>query len=473
MNSVTAIDRTVAETRSAIAASSSEFWYSPYAALAFSVCLLILAQTTSLLIPPFQSPDEPAHIERAYLLSKGEIFLGSENGTTGGYIDTGLLYYIQSFRELPGQPEHKVSSSTIRASEKIEWTGRRQFDNLYNTAFYFSLAYLPQAVAFAIGEHTHLTVRDTYYFARAASLIATLGLVLAALLFYPMPIVVLAILVMPMTLFQLGSASLDSVTYGLTTLAAALFMRAASTAFSFRPTMHIALIGCLLLLATTRIPLFALTPLPAVLYIARRSRAYLISSAALICLSAGWIIYALSAVKGLPPRDLTTTELITHYLFSPYSFLRIITNTITSEDILAGYWQMFIGVLGWLDTPLGTETYISFAILFFVLGVISIEPKPSAILRWANMSLTGAAVCAVLAMYFIFLVTYSPYPAKEIDTIQGRYFIPTAIAVSYAVFGRRLSVPRRIIGLVVLMLMVVCTIVGTMPRLLLRYWAAS
>ena len=131
-------------------------------------------------------------------------------------------------------------------------------------------------------------------------------------------------------------------------------LRASGASFPFKPTMHIALIGCLFLLATARISLFALTPLPAVLYFVRRSRAFLISSAALICLTAGWIIYALVAVKGLPPRELTTAELIKHYLFSPYSLLRILINTFTNTSMLARYWHTFISILFWLDAwPLG------------------------------------------------------------------------------------------------------------------------
>lgn len=49
----------------------------------------------SSVIPPLMSPDEPNHIERAYLLEKGVVVLDRKEGnSSGGYIDTGLLDYL-------------------------------------------------------------------------------------------------------------------------------------------------------------------------------------------------------------------------------------------------------------------------------------------------------------------------------------------------------------------------------------------
>jgi uncharacterized membrane protein len=458
------------ESSAGTAIHAEEFWYSTHSAVAFAAFLLILVQTISLLIPPFQSPDEPAHLKRAYLMSKGRVFLGSKDGTTGGYIDTGLLDYIHSFDDLRFQYDNKITSSTVRMSRKIEWSGKRQFSDFPNTAFYFPLSYLPQAVALTIGENTGLTVRESYYLARLFSLLVTLALILAAFLLYPVPLMVLAAFVTPMSLFQLGSASLDSVTFGLCALAGALFMRGANAKFSFSAKMHVALIICLFSLVTSRIALFALTPLPVVLYATRKSRSYLISSAALISLSAAWTIYALETVKGVPPRELTTIEIIKYYLGRPASFVRVFFDTITSGSMLKSYWSMFVGVLGWLDTPLGSEIYAGFGILFAMLGILSLGRKPASVLKKGSISLACGAVCSLLLMYFVFLVTYDPHPAKIIEGIQGRYFTPIFIVFAYAIFGRRLSSSELRVGLILLSLMIAFAIVGATPRLLGRYW---
>ena len=468
MNTVSLNAQVGGKTSSAAATPAEEFWYSSHSAVAFTVFLLFLVQTISFLIPPFQSPDEPAHLMRAYLMSKGEVFLGSKNGTTGGNIDTGFLNYINSFNEL--QYNNKVTNSTVRMSGKIEWSGKRQFSELPNTAFYFPLPYLPQAIAFAIGEKSGLTVRESYYLARLFSLLATLGLILAALLLYPVPIIVLAVFVTPMTLFQLGSASLDSVTFGLSALTGALFMRGANAKFSFSTNMHLAFIVCLFSLAASRIALFALTPLPVVLYTTRKSRSYLIASSVVICLSSAWTIYALETVKGVLPRELTTIEIIQYYLFRPASFVHVFINTITNGSVLEGYWRMFVGVLGGLDTPLGSEIYVGFGFLFAALVILSLGRKPASVLMNGSIALACGALCSLLLMFFAFLVTYTPHPAKMIEGIQGRYFIPIFILLAYSIFNRRLSYHEVRVGLILLSLMIALAIVGATPRLLERYW---
>ena len=444
--------------------------YSARTAVAFVLLLLCLGQMTSALIPPLQSPDEPEHLKRAYLLSKGEVFLGGARDVTGGEIDTGLLDYIGTFQEFPFNYEKKMTHSVLRTSAAIQWSGKREFSDLFNTAFYFPLPYVPQAVAFAIGERTGLTVQNSYYLARLLSLVVTLCLLCAALLLYPTPLLVCAVFVTPMTLFQLGSASLDAVTFGLTGLAGALFMRGACTKLSFTPLMHATLIICLFTLATSRIALIALTPLPLMLYVLRGSRTYLVWSALLIVLSTSWILYALATVKGLPTRDLSTTQIMEYYLLQPLSLLQVFFATITNGVIVEGYWNMFVGILGWLDTPLGSEVYIAFAILFGLLAALSIQR------RWrvsrGSLALIAAAVCSALLMFFIELVTFNPHPAKVIDYLHGRYFIPIVILLAYPVLGHRLSPWEERVGVSVLFVMIIVSIVGMIPRLLARYWMA-
>jgi hypothetical protein len=166
------------------------FWYSRNEIIVLLVFLLLLVNSLSCLIPPFQSPDEFNHLKRAYLLSKGEVVLGSANGLTGGRIDTGLLDYMDYFHEIPFRYEKKITNPGAWSTREIAWSGRRQFSALPNTAAYLPLPYMPQALAFIVGEQTALSVGDTYYLARVLSLIATLGLLFAAFLVYPVPLIV-------------------------------------------------------------------------------------------------------------------------------------------------------------------------------------------------------------------------------------------------------------------------------------------
>src|SRR5882762_2404479 len=121
MNSTAAVGQPGKHTSIGTAEFAEDFWYSKRTAGSFISCLIILVQIISFVIPPFQSPDEPDHLKRAYLLSKGEVFLGSSNGMTGGEIDSGLLRYMESFDGIPFNYDRKLSAAIIQSSKGIRW----------------------------------------------------------------------------------------------------------------------------------------------------------------------------------------------------------------------------------------------------------------------------------------------------------------------------------------------------------------
>ena len=46
----------------------------------FVYCAIIFGIILTVLIPPFQSPDEDSHFKRAYVVSYGKLYPSSENG---------------------------------------------------------------------------------------------------------------------------------------------------------------------------------------------------------------------------------------------------------------------------------------------------------------------------------------------------------------------------------------------------------
>lgn len=451
-------------------ANPTSFWYSRWMASVTVLLLFLVVQSVSFLIPPFQSPDEPAHLARAYLLSKGEIFLGARGGETGGNIDTGLLAYMDSFQEFPFQYDRKLTHTIIHAVKQIRWSGHRQFRGLFNTAVYFPLPYLPQAVAFAIGERMHLTVETTYYLARLFSLAATLALLWAALVLYSTPYLVLALFAIPMTLFQLGSASLDSVTFGTCALTGALFLRACDPQFSFDLREHAAFVLCIISLATSRVVLIPLTLLPAVLYTVRRSYWYIISSMISGCLSLAWIAFVFVSIKGLPPNEFSTLDMAKYYLTHPLVLCTISFDTLTDGDLLISYWTMFIGVLGWVDTPLNFYVYVLFGILLLGLVFISAQWDTTSSISRGRLSLLCASTLSLVFIFVVELLTFTPFNAKVIDGVQGRYFTPILILFGYAALGRKLSPLQVKLSFLTVFLVITLSIVSMVPKLLQRYW---
>jgi len=450
--------------------TSPQFWYTRRAAIIGIAILFVAVEWISVLVPPLQSPDETAHLARAYMVSKGDILPKTLNGETGGDLDTGLLVYLDSFQSLWFHYDRKVTTADIRSTRKLHWTGRRQFRGIPNTAVYFPLPYLPQVMALIVGEQANLSIDTTYYLARLLSLIATLDLLLMAALLYPIPLFVVALFITPMTLFQLGSTSLDAMTFGTCALTSALFLRGADRKYRFDSRMHAGLALCAFSLATSRIVMIPLTLLPAVLASHRKSRGYIVSSALSFMLSIAWITYNTVTVKGLSGQGGDPSTTTVHYLQHPGAFLDLVFHTFGNPDILWSYWALFVGVLGCLDTPLNPFVYVIFAVVLIALAALSIPHAPSQWVNLNSLSLLFAAALSTVFMLVIEIIIVTPVSAAQIYGIHGRYFTPTLILTGYAIFHRVHSSDTRKLSVAIIVVGAALSITDVMPRLLDRYW---
>ncbi|BBL70755.1 membrane protein [Methylogaea oryzae] len=438
--------------------------------LVYLAALFVIVQIISQLTPPFQSPDEPNHLKRAYLLYKGEILLRSQNDITGGAIDTGLLRYMDAFSDLRFHAKTKVSAETVKLSNEEKWTGQREFSELPNTAYYFPLSYTPQALALAIGEALDLRISTSYKLARFFSLAATLGLLGLAFLAAPAPPMVLALFAIPMTLFQLASASLDAVSFALTAFIAALYVRGTDTSETYTRKMHLALTIALFALVTTRINLLPLTLLPLAVYWKRRDKLHVVSTLLLVVLSVTWVLYNLKTVHGMPARQLTTFEIIQFYADHPSQFFHIIAATLTNYHMLGVYAEGFVGVLGWLDAPLPIEGYLIIAGLLVWLAVITFNAN---VFRAPNANvivLTTLGLASAALIFIMMLFTWTEHPATIIQGPQGRYFTPIAIILSFAALNKKLNAKQfRFTATPIYTILFVST-VFTVTTLIFRYY---
>jgi uncharacterized membrane protein len=447
-------------------------WRMPRFTISFLACLFCIVEALSFLIPPLQSPDEIDHLNRAYLLSKGTIFLSSMEGATGGNVDTGLLAYMDSFQVIPFHYERKIARSDIQYAHTLTWTDRYQFRFLPNTALYFPIPYVPQAAAFALGNLFKLRVDSTYYLARCMSLVTALFLLWVASTLYPLTPLVAALFVTPMTLFQLGSASLDAVTYGMTALFGALFMRGSDLRFKFGNREHALLCFLSFSLATSRINLLPITLVTAALSVVRYSRAYLWSAAISAGCAISWIVFVTASVKGLPPRSLSTIGIAEFYFTHPAELLAVLVNTFRDRDVLSSYWATFIGVLGYLDTPLDTFVYVTFCFAFISLLVSSIPGKRNR--HWSTPSamLACTAGLSFVLIFLLELFSWSPFPTNFIDGVQGRYFTPVFILLGYSFSGNRIPDNALRFSQTVVYASMTVSIAEMTPKLLERYWTS-
>lgn len=450
------------------------------AASATSLWMLALIVLSSLLltalVPPFQSPDELDHIKRAYVLSRGHLLLQAPPGeASGGAVDTGLLAYMDAYWVLPFKPEQKVTGALLARADALRWSGVETFSPAPGTGYYMPLAYLPQAVALAVGRRAGWSIDASYRAARLLSLAAVLMLASLAIRLFPMPPVAIGLLALPMTLFQLSSATLDAVSYALTLLALACLLHASRARAATRPGVLVAFSVAVLIVITCRVHLFPLVLLFVPLWRMTGHRAALGAGLAVCALGLAWTVWAMHATVdtrvtiGAPPLTV-----LRDHLTSPGALLAIIGDTLAHYR--GTYVTTFLGRLGWLDASFGERQYAWLGAGFVLLAAGSIGP----FWRWRGLELgwrlllLACSVACVVLIFLALLVAWNPHPAKIIEGAQGRYFwAPVlmaclALAPSANEVGR---LHRRVFtGLQLAFIAFSATI--TAELVLARYWAA-
>lgn len=396
--------------------------------------LVISCSILSVIIPPFQSPDEFDHIKRAYLLGKGVLVLNHPEGqSSGGYIDSGLQKFMDSYGVIKG----KLSAKEIYSANKIEWSGNRVYSPAPGTGYYFPAIYLPQALGLEVGELFNLTIDHSYRLARAFSLAAIALLLYLAFRLYPPNPLTLALIAIPMTLFQFSSASLDGVSTALAVFSISAFLHIATNRKSSFTWVQFAFALSIALLASSRIhALPMLILLAATFFYTKQLKSLILFFLTTIFVFA-WTIFAIKSTIDLRVSiGNSTSSIILYYLQNPAQFFVVIWHTLSNEDLRRFYLNSFIGVLGWLDSTFHDWYYKFFLLLISIIAILSFSLK-NIIHEWPErLLLLSVSVISVLFIFFALLVTWSPYPAQLISGVQGRYFLIPCIVLSYSFSGK-------------------------------------
>lgn len=412
--------------------------------------IVIIGSFLSAIIPPMQSPDENDHIKRAYLLSVLSQTVTEPGRSTGGYFDDALQQYqVLNFQALSTKPNARFDAKTAEAGAAIKWSGARSYVDMAGAAPYFPLGYLPQAVGLRIGESLHLGVGASYRLARATTLIAVAVIIAYAFTVFPPNALVICLLALPMTMFQLSSASADGMSFAWTVLAASLFRRGLDREQPFPLLWSLLLIVAPFMIATSRPQLMAILILAPVVFFVRKDRRALAASVIAALLAVGWVMYGASHTVDLRwPRSITTGQAVSFYMHHPVELIEVIWRTLSNPAVIDSYWRQFVGVLGWLDRPMPPVTYKFAGVGLLIALVISCSRGVGALARTVPLMVAAAAVMLTLVAL---LVTWTDLHAQLIIGVQGRYFTAPAILAAYALsdaepMKRRSSVTMIVCG---------------------------
>ena len=406
---------------------------------------LLIGRTT----PPLLSPDEHAHLVRAYTLISGEWKMHTPAGrSTAAWVDPALAEFINVHRERnrvavgrsPGPPPtgaELVAAGNTSLSESAQPISI----SAPGAAVYPPIAYLPQGLAMGIARALHLPMASAYALARLVTLITSAAVLFAAfLLVTPSPLQ-LALLTLPMSLFQMASAALDGFSTSMAVLAISLYQALPETQPRQRPILHLCLVCSILVVVPARLHLW---PLLILLFLsARNLKSTWAWFTSLACLSTVliWVARVSRSTVDLRRAQLSTDTVQTaiQFLSHPNELIALLVRTVTNQELLSFYGRSFIGVLGWLHLPLDPPlAYPMLAVMLAVSTVLTViwtRQQPWQLLfQQTQWLLIAMALLSALSVFLLLLVAWTPDPthAQLIEGVQGRYFLVPALMVAMA-----------------------------------------
>lgn len=404
------------------------------------------------LAPPFQAPDEPAHLFRAWAISEGRVRAQTEAGIQGAWIPVSLLRTARAFLgETPHSRSSPMTWKQIDSALQIRLEpekrifvaapggARRQpFSNA--AAGYTPAGYVATSAAILLGRAFEAPPVILVYLARLANLILSTALGWLAIARTPyLKWAFTWVLLFPMSLHLRSAISVDGLLISLAFLTVAEILRGTHASKDLSPALALLSAGwlCLIKQGYSLVPLLTLA-IPAA---TNRKRRWVTFVAALLA-----VVFVASAAAMLFPRDMKTP-------IPPQERAERAQRAEAAREVpltfvrnAARYWldfggahaREFVGNLGWLDTPVPIAVGVAALWILVLLTQVDGIPEGRPLLRaWA------ALLFAATAAFMTYHVHIGTQGSRFIDGIQGRYFLPLAPLAMVAI-GWRLPLMARV-----------------------------
>ena len=435
-------------------------------------CLVafVVLSALSRLVPPMQSPDETSHLMRAAMLANGQWGLQPAPADTppelrglGGDVDKHLALFGHDFLAIASQQNRQSPAELQRHHADLGWAGSTVFYPVPGTGYYFPLIYAPQALALKLGQAVGWGIAPSYQLARSLTLLVVCIVTALAWRRVPPNPAVVALVALPMGLFQAVSPTLDGLTTALALLAISEFLHhvASPARQGDAPRTPWLLWGCLFLVATSRTHLVPMLLLP--LYLAWRqgsARAWA-GWVVLVAACGAWVLHAMANTTDVRVvRAHSTAEILYNYLAHPWDFLRLVGQTLVHDNNLVFYGQSFVGILGWLDTPLPALYYPLIGAALGAAVLASVGRKGAGLGPRACLAMASGG--AVMMVFLALAATWTPYPAMAIEGVQGRYFLVPALLLGYSLGGPSAAVRWRAAVAAVAVALSLCALIVTL-----------
>jgi len=391
--------------------------------------------------PPMSSPDETAHLARADALRNGNIFLFSPDGklNSGGNIDKSMNYFSSQYEKALNTGKPESLNETKKEMQNLHWSGKKYFHSMANTAFYFPIIYVPQAVGIQIGHILNLNVYSTYKLTTSLTLLTVCLILLISWKLHPIPTPAIAVLLLPMSIYQIFSPTIDGLTFSLTILTMSLSKNLLSNEIKNHSTKKaVALFFVIFVLSSSRANLLPLLLLPLFIFLETRKKIYFFGFSITSLLVISWTVYSIKSVydNGIHHPGIEQIDVLKYYTFHPLEVFSILLNTLKDCHLFFFYIRSFIGVLGWLNIPISDFYIYFFGLILCAVFFLNISAFQSYKKIKVAIFITLLSFSIIILTFCALLVQWSTFPALKVDGVQGRYFIIPFIIIGYAIMDR-------------------------------------
>ncbi len=402
-------------------------------AVAYIVWALPLALLLAWVVPPWTNTDETFHLLRAVNVAHGHM-LGSRFDHIGPGLPLGSggpsdIAILEAFKPmarlswLPNRPNGEVTGANLKASEAIKW--RRGMVPVWfgTTAQYPPLFYLPDVIGYWLGRVTHSHVDGTLRLARSLNAVLFVGLAAIAIgRSRRLLLLLTAILMLPMTIALAASANQDAGMIAFMALAVSQIDRIADEQRCSRPIELSCIAAALACIAMGRPPyaalLFVFLPLA-------KGRSGRVACIIAVTAVAVWCsLVAIFVMRPLTDQANPNAQLAS-LMADPLSVAMIGWNTLRSS--IGAYAWEFVGQLAWNDVPLPHLYLVLAGVVLAITGLASMA-GPSA----GRREIIVAAVCVIVGVHALLYFDWTPPGAKQVDGVNGRHFLPLALAIGLA-----------------------------------------
>ena len=430
--------------------------------------------------PPFQVPDEPSHFYRSYQVAEFNLFKYRDS------IPASLVEVASVSDRMKFNVAEKISFKEIG---KLGQMPLKPAALTHADCPNYIIPYLPQALGIAIGRILDWTPLHFFYLARIFNLLASVLLLYWAIRITPVFKWVFFILsLMPMTLYQMASLSYDASTICYTFLFVALVLKLAFGKGEQATRKEILwLLLLALLLGSSKPPyfiaVFSFLIIPVAKFVNWKKYALVFAGLIItaVVISQLWVpsrkffesltfipvsnsVSQASLFSGAffsedqtpPPNDTSTTKkqetkAVTQtpapaspfdaaaqkrfILENPGRYLEILIETV--KNFTGLYIIAFVGLFGWVDTPLpGALVYA--VMLLLILTALSDAVPGIRVPFWKKCYLLFLFLMGFLLVETAMYLYCNPVGFKQIQAVQGRYFIALSPFLFLLLYNQRI-----------------------------------